>query len=52
MYNDFNDSCVELVFITHWCCATFEVGYIAFIIGNNKCTFKLPCSLCIDTEIR
>src|SRR5687768_9808515 len=43
---------MQLVFVTHWCGATFEIAYIAAFFRNNQCSFKLPGVFCIDTEIR
>ena len=51
VYHDFNDSCMKLVFVTLWSGTTFQIGYIAIIIGHDQRTFELTGIRRIDTEI-
>ena len=42
---------MQLVFITHGCCTTFQIGNVAVLIGHDQCPLKLPGIHSIDTEI-
>ena len=42
---------MQLVLITHRSGTAFHIAHIRAFISNNQGPFKLPCSLCIDSEI-
>ena len=47
----FYHGCMQLVFIAHRRCATFQVTYIRAFIGYNQCSFKLTGVGCINAEV-
>ena len=50
-HHNFHNGCMQLVFITHGCCTTFQIGNVAVLIGHDQCPLKLPGIHSIDTEI-
>ena len=51
VYHNFNYGSMQLVFIAHGSCATFQITYITTIVAHNEGTFKLSCVASIDAEI-
>ena len=50
-YNDFYYRCVKLVFITHRCGTSFEIGNVTSIVTDDESALKLTSVACIDAEI-
>ena len=51
VHDDFNDGCVELVFIAHRGSATFEVTDIASVVADDERAFKLSRVAGVDAEV-
>ena len=51
VYDDFDDGCVELVFVAHGCGASFEVGDVCVVVADDECAFELSCAACVDAEV-
>ena len=49
--NQFNDGCVQLVFIAHRRGAAFEIADVRALVGDDQGALKLPGILCIYAEI-
>ena len=50
-YDDFYNRSVELIFITHRCGTSFEVGNVSSIVTDDEGTFELPGIARIDAEV-
>ena len=51
LYHYLHHGRMQLVFISHRSRTSFHIAHIRAFIGDYQGPFKLPCSLCIDSEI-
>ena len=50
-YDDFYYRCVKLIFITHRCGTSFEIGNVSSIVADDEGAFKLTGIARIDAEV-